>query len=123
VVTIRPNVLSNPNLSNPTISRWYDVAAFTSPSPGAFGTASQGAIVGPPISAMGATIKKYFSLSERARVRLEFVAVNALNHPLWAAPDLTISNTATAGKITGVGGHGSDTVTTRQVQILVRVEW
>jgi hypothetical protein len=49
--------------------------------------------------------------------------VSPLNHPLWAAPDLNISNTATAGKITAVGGHGSDTLTTRQVQVLVRVEF
>ena len=123
VVTIRPNILSNPNLSNPTISRWYDVGAFAAPSAGAFGTASPGSIIGPPISAMGATLKKYFNVRERLKVRLEFVAVNALNHPLWAAPDLNISNTATAGKITAVGGHGSDTLTNRQVQALVRVEW
>jgi hypothetical protein len=123
VVTIRPNALSNPNLTNPSISRWYDVGAFAAPSAGAFGTAAPGGIIGPPISAMGATMKKYFSLRERLKVRLEFVAVNALNHPLWAGPDLNISNTATAGKITAVGGHGSDTLTTRQVQALVRVEF
>ena len=123
VVTIRPNALANPNLSNPSIAQWYNVGAFAAPSPGTFGTASAGAIIGPPISAMGATMKKYFNFRERAKVRLEFVAVNALNHPLWAAPDLNISNTATAGKITAVGGHGSDTQTNRQVQVLVRVEW
>jgi hypothetical protein len=124
VVTIRPNILANPNLSNPTIRQWYNVGAFASPSLGAFGTAPAGAIVGPPISAMGATVKKYFRVRERLRVRLEFVATNALNHPLWNVPDLNVTNTATAGRITALAGHGSsDSTTTRQVQLLARVEW
>ena len=122
-VTVRPNVLANPNLSNPTIARWYNAGAFAAPAAGSFGTAAPGSIIGPPISAMGATMKKYFTFRERLRLRLEFVAINALNHPLWAAPDLTVTDSATAGAITAVGGHGSDTVTTRQIQLLARVEW
>jgi len=67
-------------------------------------------------------MKKNFNLGERARLRLEFVAIDTLNHPALGNPDLTISNAATAGHITTVG-RGADTTNTRQVQVIVRVEW
>jgi len=121
-VTIRPNILSNPNFSDPTIAQWYNVGAFAAPSPGAFGTSAQGVIIGPPLNNLSSTMKKNFSLGERARLRLEFVAIDTLNHPAYSVPDLTISNTATAGHITAVG-RGADTTNTRQVQIIVRLEW
>ena len=66
--------------------------------------------------------KKNFNLGERARLRLEFVTIDTLNHPAYANPDLMISNAATAGHITAVG-RGADTTNTRQVQVIVRVEW
>ena len=67
-------------------------------------------------------MKKNFNLGERFRLRLEFVAIDTLNHPAYANPDLNIGNTATAGHITAVG-RGADTTNTRQVQVIVRVEW
>lgn len=122
-VTLRPNILSNPNLSDPTIQQWFNVGAFSAPSPGAFGTSSIGTVIGPPINALGATVKKYFNIGERVKIRLEFLAINALNHPQWATPNLNISAVGTAGTITGVATNHGDSTAVRQVQTFVRVEW
>jgi len=123
VVTIRPNILSNPNLSNPTVQEWYNPAAFTAPLPGTFGTASIGEIVGPPLNMLSSTMKKYFSIRERAQLRLEFVAVNTLNHVGYLSPpDVTVTDAGTAGAITSASPN-RDGGQPRQVQVIVRLEW
>src|SRR5260370_1787091 len=109
-------MVANPNLANPTIAQWYNVAAFTAPSSGAFGTSAQGVIIGPPLNSLSSTMKKNFNLGERSRLRLEFVAIDTLNHPPYGHPDLTISNAATAGHITHLG-PGGDSPNTRTMPV------
>ena len=44
LLAIRPDQLSDPQLADPTIDRWFDVGAFGAPPIGRFGTAARGAI-------------------------------------------------------------------------------
>src|SRR5262249_52403055 len=45
-VTIRPNQIGNPNISNGTRDHWFDASAFAAPTPGFFGNAAKGVILG-----------------------------------------------------------------------------
>ncbi len=127
-VTIRPNILTNPNVvSQQSIYSWYNVGAFGPPSPGAFGTSAKGVIFGPGSWIIDTGVAKNISIAERFRIRWELTATNALNHPNYANPGLTITSLASAGVITGVGGTGGagglDSSGQRSLRMGLRVEF
>ncbi|MBA0085263.1 MAG: hypothetical protein HRJ53_09715 [Acidobacteria bacterium Pan2503] len=90
-VTIRPDCLSNPNLSDPSISRWFNSASFGASAPGRYGTCGTGVIIGPTLNVWHAGIFKTITFEERLRVRAELTATNILNHPNYNDPTLNIS--------------------------------
>jgi hypothetical protein len=125
-VTIRPNVIRNPNLpeSQRTIDRWFDVNAFTAPTSGSFGSAAKGIIVGPGSWNINTGVAKNIALTERLRLRWEITATNIANHPNWNNPGLNISTAASAGVITGAGDNtGFDQAGARTFRTGLRVEW
>ena len=127
-VTIRPNILHNPNLpaSQRSPQGWFDLTAFGPPTPGSFGSSAKGVIVGPSSFVVNAGIAKQFNITERFRLRLDFQGVNILNHPNFDIPNLTITNTGTAGVITGTGnngGGGLDASGARSFRLGLRAEW
>jgi len=125
-VTIRPDILHNPNLPSGerTINRWFDPTAFAPPQPGQFGTAGKGIIVGPGSTVFDAGLSKRFSLRERARLRLELTATNVFNHPNYGNPSVTISNAATVGVISSVRDSSDlDQSGARAFRTGIRLEW
>lgn len=124
-VTIRPDILRNPNLANPTINNWFDVGAFTGPQAGSFGTSSSGVIVGPGINILHMNLAKITTIRERIRIRTELVATNALNKPNYNDPGLNISDIAGAGVITSVLNRNNkvDTAIPRYLQLVLRIQW
>ena len=115
-VTLRPDVLRNPNLDNPTQYGWFDVKAFAAPPLGSFGSAAKGVIIGPAPITFSNALAKEFPLKERARLQFELLVPNTFNHPNWAAPQTNITN-ATAGLVTAISGQ------VRWVQVQGRLEW
>lgn len=125
-MTIRPNYLFDGNLpaDQRSVSRWFNVAAFSAPTPGYFGTAAKGVIKGPGVSVVDAGLAKYFSFWERVRLRWEITATNFFNHPNWSDPNVNISDLAQAGVISGAAGtHSLDQPGVRAFRMSVRVEW
>jgi hypothetical protein len=124
-VTIRPNILRDPNLDNPTLGRWFDVGAFAAPTAGSFGTSSKGVIVGPGIHVLHMNLAKITTIRERVRLRTEIVATNALNHPNYNDPGLNISQTAGVGVVTAVLNRNNkvDSAIPRYVQLVLRIQW
>lgn len=125
VVTIRPDRTGNPNLDNPAVDRWFDINAFAGPGVGAFGSAPKGAITGPGVRVMHNSVAKHFTIKERARVRLEFLATNTLNHPNWADPNTNITAAGVAGRVTNVTDRNAkfDSAIPREIQGQIRLEW
>ncbi|HXB73473.1 MAG TPA: TonB-dependent receptor [Candidatus Acidoferrales bacterium] len=108
-VTIRPNILSNPNLpaSQRSVNEWFNPAAFGPPAPGQFGTSGPGVIVGPTLHVWDAGLFKAFRPKERLIIRVEITAVNILNHPNYSDPALNISQVGTVGVISSVGSSSN----------------
>jgi hypothetical protein len=123
--TIRPNILRDPHLSNPTPGRWFDASAFAAPTLGSFGSSAKGVIIGPGTQVLHLTLAKYIPIKERARLRLEFNASNALNHPNYRDPNTTITSTAAVGIISNVVDRNTkmDMAIPRYVQLIARLDW
>jgi len=124
-VTLRPNVLRNPNFPRDQRSpvRWFDASAFEPPWPGCFGTSAKGIIYGPGSSVLHAGIYKIVAFGERVRLRWELTATNVANHPNWSNPATNISAPAQVGVVDGVGGAKYDEAGPRSFRAAVRLEW
>jgi hypothetical protein len=123
-VTIRPNHLRNANISNPAPDFWFDPAAFGAPSPGSFGSAAKGVIVGPGWNIIHASLHKYVNFTETMRLRLGCTTSNVANHPHYTDPATNISTLATVARITGVPALGDiDKGQPRVFQLTIRLDW
>jgi hypothetical protein len=130
VVTIRPDQIRDGNLSDNqrSLTRWFDATAFGAPAAGRFGTSSKGTIKGPGVNVLHAGILKTVLFSEKygVRLRMEFMAQNALNHPNYSDPALNISQ-PTVGVVSAVGGvnggSSGDQAGPRLLRAGVRLEW
>ncbi|MBI1873905.1 MAG: TonB-dependent receptor [Acidobacteria bacterium] len=125
-VTIRPDLLRDPNLppAERTTTRWFDPTAFAPPTPGSFGTAAKGVIHGPGSTVWDVGLAKHFDLGERLRLRWELTATNLFNHPNYSNPGTNISSLAQAGVISGVGDVSDlDPSGPRSFRMGLRLEW
>ncbi len=125
-VTIRPDVVGDPNLpaSQRSTQDWFNVGAFTAPQPGHFGTAKVGSIIGPSEWFCNAGLQKDFTFAEKApKFVFEITARNIMNHPNYSDPDTNISNVGSAGHIWWAGGHGDESANPREIRFRFTVEW
>ena len=80
----RPDLIRNPNVSNPTPSRFFDPAAFRIPETGTFGNSGRNVIIGPGIRNVDIALLRGFRVSDytRAQFRADFYNVFN-NRTLW----------------------------------------
>jgi hypothetical protein len=108
------------NLDNPTISAWFDRAAFVRPASniGRFGYVGPGQLVGPGTKVFSAKLQKRFHFWESRYLQVEGSATNLFNHPNFGNPALNIS-ASSFGVITSTqSAEGSGA---RQLQVGVRI--
>jgi Carboxypeptidase regulatory-like domain/TonB-dependent Receptor Plug Domain len=135
-----PDIVGNPNLSNPTAADWFNAAAYTCPgtpgwkvgtpcligNPGygepiaRFGDAGMSTVVGPGTVNLNAGISKVFSVNEHVRIKVEGSFTNALNHLNLANPVLGIDSSS-VGEITSA--RPSDFGGARTGQAGARIEF
>jgi hypothetical protein len=96
---VRPNVLFNPNLSNPTPQEWFNTAAFKIPPAYTFGDAGRNILRGPDLATVDFSLRRIFALGERARLTAEAQAFNMLNRANFNLPDAFADQPLTFGKI------------------------
>ena len=137
VVSIRPDLLNDPNLDGQTVPGgtpitafpWYDITAFAAPPIGRFGTAGRGVIEGPGLNLWHFGVHKRFRLADRAAgpaLRVELTTTNLFNTPQWANPNLNVTPTnVSAGRVTGVGGSAGfiQQAGMRSMRLGIRAEW
>jgi len=95
----RPNVVGNPELSNPTTLQWFNTAAFTFPPQGTFGNAGRNILEGPGFENVNVSLLKNTKLTERVNLQFRAEAFNLFNHPNFNLPDNFLGS-PTFGRIT-----------------------
>jgi hypothetical protein len=103
-----PNVVSNPRVSNPSISEWFNPAAYATPAAGTFGNEKRNTLIGPDWRDMDLSLGKTFRLFEAARFEVRMDSFNVLNHPNFNNPsNATGTGVVGGGTITGANGPRS----------------
>jgi hypothetical protein len=111
--TLRGDYNGQPiRLSDPTIDRFFNTAAFSVPAPGLFGTAGRNLIIGPGSKLLNAQFSRDVRLGGNRAVTLQVNANNLLNLVNYGAVD-TIVNSPTFGQITSVRPRRSMTANVR----------
>jgi len=103
-MTLYPQLVGNPKMSNPTNGEWFNTAAFAKPASGTFGNAGRNILVGPGFADVDFSIYKVFPLHfERMNLEIRADMFNAFNHVNYGNPDGTLGD-STFGTITGPAG-------------------
>jgi hypothetical protein len=103
-----PNVIGNPNVSDPSIQEWFNPAAFAQPAANTFGNAGRNILRGPRQSDVHFSMAKTFTMPrfERGKLQLRMDATNILNHPSFGNPSGSIGDPGAAVlTYTNVGGR------------------
>jgi hypothetical protein len=82
----RPDLVSNPNVSNPTPLRFFDPTAFRIPAQGTFGNSGRNVIIGPGIWNVDTALARSIRLSDSTRAQFRADFYNVFNHPNFVAP-------------------------------------
>ena len=99
----------------PGYIQWFDPSTFSPATPNSFGTCSQGDIRGPRYADVDLSLNKGFAISENKRFEFRAEAYNAFNHPILAAPNLTVTSTGARGF-----GAITDSQGSRQFQLALK---
>jgi hypothetical protein len=89
------------HISNPTIDRFFNTAAFSIPAPGTFGSAGRNLIIGPGSRLLNAQFARDIRMGGNRAVTVQLNANNLLNLVNYGAVD-TVVNSPTFGQITSV---------------------
>jgi len=87
-------------LPNPGPDGWFNPAAFTPAGQAVWGTAGPGTVRGPGLQMYNLSLAKYFSVTERVKMRFEADFINAFNNVNFEGPATNVSD-SNFGTITG----------------------
>jgi hypothetical protein len=99
-------------VSNPTIDEFFNVAAFSAPAQGMFGSSLRNSIVGPGARQLDAIFQRDVRLGGNRAMTLQVNAVNLLNTVRWAGVDTNV-NSPSFGQVTSVRPMRTVTLTVR----------
>ncbi len=98
--TNRADITGDPELSDPTIARWFNTAAFAQPQAAYFGTSGRSILRAPGINNWDLGLFKNFRFTENLNLQFRFESFNAWNHTQWGTPNRDV-NSPQFGQVTG----------------------
>lgn len=118
VASDRPNLIADPNLSNPTIQKWFNTSAFQAQTLGTIGSEGRNVLTGPPFRHFDCSIFKDFKIQERYTLQFRAEAYNLTNTPNFGQPAATLGS-ATFGTISSTRGASNP----RDLQFALRLSF
>ena len=96
----RPNAIGSPSLTNPSIYRWFNLAAFAVPAPYTIGNAGRNSLRGPGIQNWDISVLKNFFFTESRYLQFRSEFFNAFNHANFSNPNRNVDDPVHGGQIT-----------------------
>ncbi|HMF78024.1 MAG TPA: carboxypeptidase regulatory-like domain-containing protein [Bryobacteraceae bacterium] len=90
----RPNEIANPVLNDPSISEWFNTAAFQPQALGTIGSAARNAVYGPHFRHFDLSLFKTFQLAEGLHLQFRAEAYNLTNTPNFNQPNGSLGSTS-----------------------------
>ena len=100
---LRPNVVGNPIAQHPTLTQYFNTAAYALPAANTYGNASRNSLYGPGYESFNTSLGKTFHYNETIGLSIRADVNNILNHPTFGVPNTDTTN-----------GGGSITSTSNQ---------
>jgi hypothetical protein len=94
----RLRVVGDSHVSNPSISQWFNTSAYLPNAIGTFGNAGRNSLQGPGAFNMDAALIRSIRIWEGMNLQIRIEAFNILNHPTFANPRSTMTD-SNFGKI------------------------
>jgi hypothetical protein len=112
---IRANVVPgvSPELDNPSADMWFNTAAFATPAPFTFGTATRNSVWGPGLKKADLALDRELPIVGPARFHFRLEAFNLFNTVNYGTPNRFV-NTPQFGTITEAA------TSARQIQFVFR---
>ena len=112
--TLRPDVVPGEPVSipNPSVTEWFNTAAFVAPPSGHFGDARRNSIEGPGQRLFDMAFTKIFPIRESRFLEFRAQFSNIFNTPQFLTID-TVVNSPTYGRVISVGAMRSLQLTAR----------
>jgi hypothetical protein len=112
---IRANVVPgvSPELDNPTAEMWFNTAAFTTPVPFTYGTATRNSVWGPGLEKADLALDRELPLTDAVKLHVRLEAFNLFNTVNYGTPNRFV-NTPQFGTITEAA------TAARQIQFVLR---
>jgi hypothetical protein len=100
--------VASPSVSHPSVSEWFNPAAFTVPTYGTFGNENRNTLIGPNWRDLDLGLGKTFQLIEGVKFEIKADSFNAFNHPNLEGPSAAVGQGAgDPGVITTANGARS----------------
>ena len=91
-------------IADPSIDQWFNTAAFTVPTAGAFGSSPRNIITGPGSKNLNMTFNRNVQLGGNRSVQIQMNVNNILNLANYSGVDTNV-NSPTFGQIRSVNGQ------------------
>ena len=112
----------SPYLANPSASLWLNPAAFQLAPQGRYGNSARHPLYGPGFFQTDLSLLKDFRLTESSKLQFRTEAFNLFNRPNFAQPN-TVAGTPNFGQIFNTLGRTIGSGTSRQIQLVLRLEF
>jgi hypothetical protein len=107
---VRPDLIGDPHLDNPTPAMWFDRFAFRTPAQFTFGSAGRNLLRSDSVRDLAISLFREDRITERIKLQFRAESFNIVNHPNFAIPQATITSPVFAAV--------SNTITnSRQIQL------
>lgn len=112
----------SPYLDNPSASQWLNPAAFQVAPQGRYGTSARHPLYGPGFFQADVSLLKDFRVGERSKLQFRTETFNIFNRPNFAQPNTAVG-TPNYGRIFNTLGRTIGSGTSRQIQMVLRLEF